>query len=250
MAGHSKWANIKHQKARNDAKRGKVFTKLIRDLMTAAKQGGGDPNDNPSLRLAMDNAKKHNLPKDTMERAIKRGTGEIQGEDYVEKTYEGYGPAGVAIIVKTLTDNTTRTVTNVRTAFNKNGGNMGNDGAVAWMFEQKGQIIYKTDIGAEDTVMEAAIEAGADDFEPLDEVYKILTQPDDFGTVRDALQEKFGDPEDGDLTFIPTQTQPVTDVETVEKVMKLVEALDNDDDVQDVITNMDVDDSVAEKLAS
>lgn len=248
MAGHSKWANIKHQKARQDAKRGKVFTKLIRDLMTAARSGGGDPNANSALRLAVDNARKANMPKDTLERAIKRGTGEIAGADYVEKTYEGYGTGGVAVMVKTLTDNPTRTVTNVRTAFNKNGGNMGNDGAVGWMFDERGVLIYEQNIAEEDDVMEAAVEAGAADFEAEGEIYKIITEVADFGSVRDALIEKFGDPVEGDLTYIPNNLQPVNDIETAQKIQKLVDALDDDDDVQDVIVNMDVSDDIAAQL--
>ncbi len=250
MAGHSKWANIKFRKAAQDKKRGKIFTKIIRDLMSAARQGGGDPAGNPLLRVALDAARKENMPKDTVERAIKRGTGEIEGADYVELTYEGYAPAGVAVMVKALTDNNVRTVTNVRTAFNKNGGNMGNDGAVAWMFRHCGQILYPLAIGEEESVMEAAIEAGADDFAADKEegFYKITTEVADFGAVRDALEEKFGRAESADLTYIPTQTQPVNDAETAKAVMKLVDALEDDDDVQEVIVNMDLDDSVAEQL--
>ncbi len=249
MAGHSKWANIKHQKARVDAKRGKIFTRLIRDVMTAARSGGGDVNSNPSLRLAVETARKNNMTKDTIERAIKRGTGEIAGDDYVEKVYEGYGPAGVAIIVKTLTDNGTRTFTNVRTAFNKNNGNLGTDGSVAWMFEERGMLQYPVSIGTEDDVMEAAIEAGAADFEPSDEIYTVYTEVTDFGEVRNALIEKYGDPAEADLTFVPKQTQPVADAETARKVIKLVEVLEEDDDVQNVIVNMELDDAVAESLA-
>lgn len=248
MAGHSKWANIKHKKAREDAKRGKIFTRLIRDVITAAKSGGGDVNANPALRLAVEVARKNNMTKDTIERAIKRGTGEIAGEDYVERIYEGYAPGGVAIIVKTLTDNGTRTVTTVRTAFNKNGGNMGNDGAVAWMFEERGYIEYPASIGEEDAVMEAAIEAGASDFEAEEETYTIYTEVADFGEVRNALTEKFGAPEEADLTYVPKQTQPVSDKETAEKVMKLVEVLDDDGDVQDVITNMELAEDVQQAL--
>ncbi len=247
MAGHSKWANIKHQKARTDAKRGKVFTRLIRDIMTAAKAGGGDLGGNASLRLAVDKAKANNMGKDVIERAIKRGTGEIEGADYVERLYEGYAQAGVAVIVTTLTDNPTRTVTTVRTAFNKNGGNMGNEGAVAWMFDHKGLIIYPTTIGGEDAVMEAAIDAGADDFE-ADDLYKITTNVEDFGAVRDALVATYGEPESADLTYIPNQTQAVSDLETAQKIMNLVAALDEDDDVQDVIVNMDIDESIAAQL--
>jgi YebC/PmpR family DNA-binding regulatory protein len=248
MAGHSKWANIKHQKARVDAKRGKVFTKLIRDIMTAAKQGGGDVGANPSLALAVKKAKDANMGKDVIERAIQRGTGEIEGADYVERTYEGHGPGGIAVIVKALTDNPTRTVSNVRTAFGKNGGNMGNDGAVAWMFTECGLILYPAGIGSEDEVMEAAIEAGADDFEVDEEMYKITTQVADFGAVRNALAEKYGEAESADLTYIPTQTQAVQDVETAQKVMKFTDTLEEDDDVQDVMTNADVPDEIADQL--
>lgn len=248
MAGHSKWANIKHQKARNDAKRGKVFTRLIRDIMTAARQGGGDPNMNPSLRLALEKARQNNMGKDAVDRAIKRGTGEIAGDDYVERVYEGYGPAGVAVLVKTLTDNPTRTVTNVRTAFNKNGGNMGNEGAVAWMFKEHGEILYPTSIGAEDDVMTAAIEAGADDFENTGTLYRVLTAVADFGAVRDVLATQYGDAEEADLTYTATQEQAVAELDKAQAVMKLVAALDDDDDVQDVIINADIPDDLAEQL--
>jgi YebC/PmpR family DNA-binding regulatory protein len=248
MAGHSKWANIKHQKARVDAKRGKVFTKLIRDIMTAAKQGGGDITGNPSLALAVKKAKDANMGKDVIDRAIKRGTGEIEGADYVERTYEGHGPGGVAVIVKALTDNPTRTVSNVRSTFGKNGGNMGNDGAVAWMFNACGLIVYLSRIGSEDEVMEVAIEAGADDFDVEDDFYRITTQVADFGAVRDALAEKYGEAESADLTYVPTQVQVVEDVETAQKIIKFTDALEDDDDVQDVFTNADVPDDIAEQL--
>ncbi len=248
MAGHSKWANIKHQKARQDAKRGKIFTKIIRDIMTAAKSGGGDPNDNPSLGLAIKKAKDANMGKEVMDRAIKRGTGEIQGADYVERTYEGYATSGVAVMVVTLTDNPTRTVTNVRTAFNKNGGNMGNDGAVAWMFDHRGVIVYPASIGDEDTIMEAAIEAGADDFEASAEFYNITTQVADFGAVRDTLEAAYGEAESADLTYIPNNMQEITKLEQAQSVMKLSAALDDDDDVQDVIVNMDISEEIAAQL--
>jgi YebC/PmpR family DNA-binding regulatory protein len=250
MAGHSKWANIKFRKAAQDKKRGKVFTKIIRDLVTAARQGGGEVDSNPALRVALDKAKAANMNKDVVERAIKRGTGELEGADYVERTYEGYAAAGVAVLVTSITDNATRTVTNVRTAFNKNGGNMGNDGAVAWMFNQCGLILYPTTIGEEDAVMEAAIEAGAADFEAEEEFYKITTEVADFGTVRDTLAETYGEAQEADLTYVPTNMQPIDDLETAKKVQKLVDALEDDDDVQDVFINMDIADELAEQLAS
>lgn len=250
MAGHSKWANIKHRKAAQDAKRGKIFTRLIRDIMTAAK-GGGNPDDNPSLKLALDKARAANMTKDVMDRAIKRGTGEIQGEDYVEKVYEAMGPGGVALVIKTLTDNGTRTYNNVRLAVSKGGGNLGEQGSVMWQFNHCGLMVYPTSIGGEDEVMEAALEAGASDFEAEGEVYKVITEVPDFGSVRDAMQEKYGDAiEDPDLTYIPNNWMEVTDSEIAEKVQKLVDLVDEDDDVQEVITNMDVSDEIAEKMAS
>ena len=250
MAGHSKWANIKHRKAAQDAKRGKIFTRLIRDIMTAAKSGG-DPNDHPSLKLALDKARAANMTKDVMERAVKRGTGEIQGEDYVEKVYEAMGPGGVALVIKTLTDNGTRTYNNVRLAVSKGGGNLGEQGSVMWQFNHLGLMVYPNTIGAEDDVMEAALEAGASDFEAEGDVYKIMTEVADFGAVRDAMAEKYGAAiEDPDLTYIPTNWIEVTDQETAEKVQKLVDMVEEDDDVQEVITNMDLSEEVAEKLAS
>lgn len=250
MAGHSKWANIKHRKAAQDAKRGKIFTRLIRDIMTAAKSGG-DPNDNPNLKLALDKARAANMTKDVMDRAIKRGTGEIQGEDYVEKVYEAMGPGGVALVIKTLTDNGTRTYNNVRLAVSKAGGNLGEQGSVMWQFNHNGLMVYPNTIGGEDEVMEAALEAGASDFEAEGDVYKIITEVPDFGAVRDAMNAQYGDAmEDPDLTYIPTNLIEVTDSETAEKVQKLVDSVEEDDDVQEVITNMDVSDEIAEKLAS
>ena len=238
MAGHSKWANIKHRKGAQDAKRGKIFTKHIRDIMTAAKNGG-DPNDNPLLRLALDKARKDNMTKDVMDRAIKRGTGEIQGDDYVEKVYEATYSGGVAIIIRTLTDNGTRTYNNVRTVVNKNGGNLGEPGSVMWQFKHCGLIVYPTTIGEEDAVMEAALEAGAADFEMEGDVYKIITEVTDFGMVRDAILPLYGDPlEDPDLTYIPTNLVDISDEETIAKIEKLIELIDEDDDVQDVITNL------------
>jgi len=248
MAGHSKWANIKHRKAAQDKKRGKIFTRLIRELMVAAKQGGGDPNTNPLLRLALDNAKAENMTKDTIDRAIKRGTGEIEGADYVEVVYEGHGPSGIALICKSLTDNRTRTVANVRSTFNKNGGNLGNNGAVAWMFEEKGIILYPSIIGDEDTVMEAAIEAGADDVEVNEDSYRIITEVADFATVRDALTEVYGKAEEADLDYIVKTPAPVTDVETARKVLALVDAVEEDDDIQSVTTNMDISEEIAAQL--
>jgi YebC/PmpR family DNA-binding regulatory protein len=250
MAGHSKWANIKHRKGAQDAKRGKIFTRLIRDIMTAAK-GGGNPNDNPSLKLALDKARAANMTKDVMDRAVKRGTGEIQGEDYVEKVYEAMGPGGVALVIKTLTDNGTRTYNNVRLAASKGGGNLGEQGSVMWQFNHCGLIVYPNTIGAEDDVMEAALDAGASDFEAEGDIYKIITEIPDFGAVRDAMLAKYGAAiEEPDLTYIPTNWIEISDPDVAQSVQKLVDIVDEDDDVQEVITNMDVSDEILEALAS
>jgi YebC/PmpR family DNA-binding regulatory protein len=248
MAGHSKWANIKHRKAAQDKKRGKIFTRLIREIMTTARTGGGDVNANPSLRLAVDGARAENMPKDTIDRAIKRGTGEIEGADYVEVVYEGYGPGNVAIIVKCLTDNKTRTVANVRAAFGKNGGRFGE--AVLWMFDQKGVILYPSSAADEDAMMEAAIDAGADDVLVEAEGFEVHTAVEDFATVRDALAEKFSKAEEADLGFIAKNETPVADEETATKLMKLVDALEDDDDVQTVTTNANFAADVMQALAS
>lgn len=248
MAGHSKWANIKHRKAAQDKKRGKIFTRLIRELMVAAKHGGGDVNSNPLLRLALDNAKAENMTKDTIDRAIKRGTGEIDGADYVEAVYEGHGPSGVAFICKSLTDNKTRTVANVRFAFSKSGGNLGNNGAVAWMFDEKGLIDYPSSIGDEDSVMEAAIEAGADDVEVNEDSYRIITDVADFATVRDTLAEQYGKAEDADLGYIVKTPAPIEDVEVARKVLAMVDAVEDDDDIQSVTTNMEISDEILAQL--
>ena len=247
MAGHSKWANIKHRKAAQDKKRAKVFTRIIREVMVAAKTGGGDPNTNPALRLAMDNARAENMPKDTVERAIKRGTGEIEGADYVEVVYEGYGPGNVAVMVKCLTDNRTRTVANVRMAFNKNGGRFGE--TVNYMFEEKGIIFYPADVADEDTMMLAAIDAGAEDVSSDENGHEITTAMTDFGTVKNALEAQFGKAEEADLTFVANKTQPVTDLETAQKLMKFINAVEDDDDVQTVSSNADMADELAEKVA-
>jgi YebC/PmpR family DNA-binding regulatory protein len=238
MAGHSQFKNILHRKAAQDKKKAKVATKLIRDIMTAARIGGGDANANPSLRAALDKARKDNLNKDTLDRAIKRGTGEIQGADYLERTYEGYGPGGVAVLVSALTDNPTRTITNLRTAFSRNGGNVGTDGSVAWMFKQVGQIYYAPSVGNAEKVLEAAIMAGADDAESSTDGHVITTAVASFASVRDALQQALGEPEEAELTYFATQTQALTNPEQLEQIEKLLEALENDDDVQSVSSNL------------
>lgn len=249
MAGHSKFKNIQHRKAAQDKKKAKVYTKYIRDIMTAARQGGGDLASNPMLRSLVDKARKENMTNDVIGRAIKRGTGEIAGADYIERTYEGYGPGGVAVFVTTLTDNPTRTITNVRTAFTKNGGNVGTDGSVAWMFKQVGQITYPLSIGSVDKVLEAAIMAGAEDAENDDAEHLITTSVAGFGLVRDELASEFGEATNTELVYIPTQMQAVTDLETAQTIFKMIDVLENDDDVQSVVSNMDLPDELAEQLA-
>jgi len=243
MAGHSKWANIRHKKAAQDAKRGKIFTKLAREITVAAREGGGDPESNPRLRAAIERARKFNMPKENIERAIKRGTGEIAGETFEEVTYEGYGPGGVAIIVKCLTDNRNRTAAEVRHAFSKHGGNLGTSGCVSWMFERKGVIVVPGDSYDEETVMLTAIDAGADDVVSEDGKFIIYTQPSELETVRKGLIDAGIEVEEAKLDLIPTTTTRV-EGETALKVLKLLEALEDLDDVQEVYSNFDMPEEV------
>jgi len=248
MAGHSKWANIKHRKAAQDKRKGKIFTRLIREIMSAARQGGGDPKANPLLRKTIETARSENLTADVIERAIKRGTGELKGADYEEVVFEGYALGGVAIVIKCLTDNNTRTVANVRSYFTKWGGALGTSGSVAWMFDYKGVIYYPASVASEDAMMEAAIEAGAEDAQTEGDTHRITCAPHDFGTVKPALEAKFGKPDAADFEYLPKQWQPVTDEEMAVKINKLTVALDDDDDVQTVTTNMELSDTLAAKL--
>lgn len=238
MAGHSKWHNIKHRKAGQDAKRGKVFTKIIREIMVAAREGGGVIEDNPSLRTVVDKAKGAQMPKDTIERAIARGAGGDDGADLARLTYEGYGPGGVAILVETMTDNKNRTVAEVRHAFSKGGGNLGTDGSVAFMFEKRGQISLAP--GAdEDEVMEIALEAGAEDID-TDEAggIEVLTTADEFLTVKDALAAGGFEAETAEVAMVP-QSYSTLEGDQAEKAMRLLENLEDLDDVQNVYTNAD-----------
>ncbi|MDE0038880.1 MAG: YebC/PmpR family DNA-binding transcriptional regulator [Gammaproteobacteria bacterium] len=235
MAGHSKWANIKHRKARQDAKRGKVWTKVIRELTVAARLGGGEVNDNPRLRLAVDNALSVNMPRDTMDRAIARGVGGLAGGDVEELTYEGYGPGGVAVLVEVMTDNRNRTVAAVRHAFSKYGGKLGTDGSVAYLFTKQGIVSL---LGAdEEAVMDLAIDAGAEDIESEEDgVISVVTTPESFSGVLDALKGGGFDPEHAEVALVPTTTNPC-DEETAAKVLRLIDALEDVDDVQNVYCN-------------
>ncbi|PXF63178.1 YebC/PmpR family DNA-binding transcriptional regulator [Kangiella spongicola] len=239
MAGHSKWANIKHRKAAQDAKRGKIFTKIIRELVVAAREGGGDPNDNPRLRAAMDKALGANMKKDTIEKAVDRGTGNAEGDNYEELNYEGYGPGGVAILVECMTDNKNRTVGEVRHAFTKHGGNLGTSGSVAYLFEKRGQFVFGDNYN-EDELMEAALEAGAEDFITHDDgSFEVLTTPEDYLDVKEALKEAGFEAENAEVTMLPS-TQAELDVSEGAKVIRLIDRLEELDDTQNVYTNADI----------
>ncbi|MGQ0641711.1 MAG: YebC/PmpR family DNA-binding transcriptional regulator [Gemmatimonadaceae bacterium] len=241
MAGHSKWKQIKHYKAAADAKRGALFTKLIREITVAAKQGGGDPNGNPRLRTAIDTAKNASMPKDNIDRAIKKGTGELEGVEYHEVLYEAFAPGGIALMIQALTDNANRTVAEVRHRLSRNGGNLGATNSVAWMFERQGQIyVSAATYPNEDQVMEAALDVGASDFQREDDQYVISTEAADFHTVRSALAAKGVTQADAEIAWIPRQTVRV-DGKDAESVIKLIEALEELDDVQKVDGNFDMD---------
>ncbi len=247
MAGHSKWANIQHRKKAQDAKRGKLFTKLIREITVSARAGGGDPDANPRLRTAIDKALGANMTKDTVERAVKRGSGELDGENYEEVRYEGYGPGGVAVMVDCLTDNRNRTVSEVRHAFTKTGGNLGTDGSVAYLFSAAGVLSYPPG-SDEDRIIEHALEAGAEDvIENDDGSVDVLTAPEQFLAVKDAMVSADLAPEHAEVTMRPATTVDLQ-LEDAEKVMRLVDMLEDLDDVQDVYSNADFSDEVMAQL--
>ena len=248
MAGHSKWAQIKHKKAKVDAKRGKIFSKLVREIQVAVKLGGPDPELNPRLRLAIDRAKAANMPSENIERAIKRAAGGEEGAQYQEVIYEGYGPGGVAFMVVALTDNKNRTTGEVRHVFNKHGGNLGTSGSVAWQFEEKGVIYVEKEGADEDSVLEVALEAGAEDMKTLSDTYEITTSVKDFGRVKKALEEAGFKISQAQITRIPKNTVRV-EGRDAERVLKLFEALEDLDDVQQVYANFDIPEEVLEALA-
>jgi len=247
MAGHSKWANIKHRKGRQDAKRGKIFSRLIRELTVASRLGGPVAEDNPRLRTALDKALSANMPKDTIERAVQRGSGSAEGDDLEETTFEGYGPGGVAIIVESMTDNNNRTVAEVRHAFSKAGGNLGTDGSVSYLFVKKGLIQLSNNTSLEQ-VLEVAIEAGAEDIEEnSDQSITISTLPEDFDPVKKALLDKEIETLESEISLVP-ETSVSTDLETSIKIYKLLEALEDLDDTQNVHSNADFPEEVVEHL--
>ncbi|MDP6339674.1 MAG: YebC/PmpR family DNA-binding transcriptional regulator [Candidatus Marinimicrobia bacterium] len=240
MSGHSKWATIKRKKSATDAKRGKIFTKLIKELMIAARDGGGDSGSNPRLRQAIATAKAANMPNDNINRAIQKGTGELAGVTYNEFTYEGYGPGGVALFMEVLTDNKKRTVAEIRHLMNKYGGNLGENGSVAWMFEKMGQITVTANGYDEDTVFEEALEAGADDFSSTDGEFLITTSPSETVNVSDALISKGYKVTSSAVEMVPKNTMKV-EGDDVKRLITLVEALEENEDIQNLYSNLDVD---------
>lgn len=246
MSGHNKWSTIKHKKGAADAKRGKIFTKIIKELSVAAKLGGGDPAANPRLRTAIDKAKGENMPKDNIDRAIKKGTGGMEGVVYEEIVYEGYGPGGVAVLVEVMTDNRNRSVSDIRSIFTKSNGNMGEAGCVAWMFNTQGLIVYDTSVDFEQ-LFEAAIEAGADDVSEQDEQYEVITDPSAFIEVREALEAKGFKHLSAEVTMVPQTLVPL-EGKQAESMLKLMDKLEDNDDVQNVYANFDISSEEMDKL--
>ncbi len=249
MSGHSKWSTIKRKKGANDAKRGKIFTRLIKEITVAARQGGGDPEGNPRLRSAVASAKSENMPKDNISRAIKKGTGEIAGEVYDEIMYEGYGPGGVAVLVECLTDNRNRTVADVRHYFAKSNGNLGESGCVSWMFDKKGLIVVDKEKVSEEDLMDLALEAGADDILEEEEEFQIMTAPEDFDDVRSALEGGGVNFLDASVSMVPQNTIEVAEEKVARSLLRLIESLEDHDDVQNVYANFDIDDGLMEQLS-
>ena len=249
MSGHSKWSTIKRKKGAADAKRGQIFTRLIKEITVAARMGGGDPEGNPRLRSAIATAKSENMPKDNIERAIKKGTGELEGAVYEEISYEGYGPGGVAVLVDCMTDNKNRTVADIRHAFSKSGGNLGETGCVSWMFEKKGSIVVDKDTIGEEELMDKALEAGADDVVEEDNVFQVITAPDDFEGVREALETDGVKFLEASVVMIPQNVVDITEEKTARQILRLLESLEDHDDVQNVFSNFDISDEIMEAVS-
>lgn len=249
MSGHSKWSTIKRKKGAIDAKRGKVFTRLIKEITVAARGGGGDPDGNPRLRSAIATAKAENMPKDNITRAIKKGTGEIAGEVYEEILYEGYGPGGVAVLVECMTDNRNRTVADIRHYFVKSNGNLGESGCVAWMFDKKGLFQVDKVKYSEEELMDLALEAGAEDVIEEDSEFQVISAPEDFEDVRGALEESGVEFIDTSLSMIPQNTIEVTEEKPARALLKLLESLEDHDDVQAVHANFDIDEDIMEQMS-
>ncbi|MGH9245996.1 MAG: YebC/PmpR family DNA-binding transcriptional regulator [Acidimicrobiales bacterium] len=249
MSGHSKWATIKHKKGAVDKARGKLFAKILRQVEVAARQGGGDPNANPTLRTYLDKARAASIPNDTIQRAVKRGTGELEGVTYEEITYEGYAPGGVAVLVEALTDNRNRTSAEIRSLFTRNGGTVAEPGAVAWQFERKGVVMVPraTD---EDELMLAALDGGADDIVDEGDTWRVTTPPTDLHQVQAAVEAAGIAIESADLTMIPSTTIPLEDAESAKKVLRVIDGLDEHDDVQNVHANFDIPDSILQTMTA
>ena len=247
MSGHSKWSSIKHKKGITDARRGKVFTKLIKEITVAARMGGGNPDANPRLRTAIAAAKAENMPKDNVERAIKKGTGELEGVAYEEVCYEGYGPGGAAVLVESLTDNKKRTVADVRYIFSKSGGSLGEVGCVAWMFEKKGLFVFEKADTDEETLMEAVLDAGAEDIRDEETTLEVITPPEDFDGVKKALQERNMRYVLAEITMVPKSTVKLENKQA-EQMLRLMDNLEDSDDVQKAYSNFDISDNTLEQL--
>ncbi len=249
MSGHSKWATIKHKKGALDAKRGAIFTKLIKELTVAAKNGGGNPDSNPRLRTILQKAREANMPADNIDRAIKKGTGELPGVVYEEIAYEGYGPSGVAILVEVLSDNKNRTTAEIRSIFDKRGGNMSGAGSVAWQFVKKGFLVVKKSAIDEEKLMGLALDAGASDFVTTDDTYEISTEPNDFEKVKKAVTDARVATETAEVTKIAANNVKITDVNTAKSIMTLMDNLEEHEDVQNVYANFDIPDAILQELA-
>lgn len=249
MSGHSKWAQIKHKKAHADVKKGKRFTKIVKEIATAARLGGGDPAGNPRLRLAIEKAKAMNMPQDNVKKAIMKGTGELPGVSYEEYTYEGYGPGGVAVMIQVLTDNKNRTLPEIRHVMTKHGGSIGETGCVSWMFQQKGYLLVNKEAVSEDAVMHVVLESGAEDMKnnPEEVHYEIITSPEDFNMIKEAVQKAGLPLASAEITQLP-QNYIVLDENSAEQMIKLIETLEEHDDVQNVYANCDIPDSIAEAV--
>jgi len=249
MSGHSKWSTIRHKKGAADARRGKIFTKLIKEIMVAARMGGGDINGNPRLRAAVAAAKSENMPKDNIDRAIKKGTGDLEGVSYEEINYEGYAPGGVAVLVDVLTDNRNRAASEIRHIFSKNGGNLGEAGCVAWMFNKKGTIVFNKDAVSEDRLMELALEAGAEDVQDQGEQYEVTTALENFNAVRTMFEEQGLNYEMAEIAMVPQTTVRIEDEKLAQQILRLMDALEDSDDVQHAYANFDIPDEIMNAIA-
>jgi len=248
MSGHSKWSTIKHKKAAKDAKRGKIFTRLGKEITISSREKGGDPDSNPRLRLAVQNAKAANMPAENIKRAIQKGTGELEGVNYEEITYEGYGPGGVAVILETVTDNKNRTYAEIRSQFGKLGGNLGESNSVAWNFDRKGVIVIQTNGKSEDDLLETVLDAGADDMEYSEEESRIICTMESYGEVNKYFNDKGFAVLESKLEYIPKTTMEITNVEDARKVMKFLDHFEDHDDVQNLFSNTEIDDEIMDKI--